>query len=36
MAIVQAVVTRHGGSVDASSVPDRGTRVEVRLPAAGA
>lgn len=35
LAIVQAAVDRHGGSITATSQPGAGTRVEVRLPAAG-
>jgi signal transduction histidine kinase len=32
LSIVQAIVSRHGGTVTASNVPDRGARFEIRLP----
>ncbi len=35
LSICQRIVVRHGGSIDLTSVPGRGTTVTVRLPAAG-
>jgi len=34
LSIVQAIVSRHGGDVTASNVPEGGARVELWLPAA--
>jgi signal transduction histidine kinase len=36
LAIVRQIIVRHGGTVDLESSEGRGTRVTIRLPAAGA